>query len=1072
MTIKQKITCLVFVLLLSLPGFAVRNPLDLSLILRPLVTTEGEFRLSGGYESGRAGSRLNVSGDGILAAKTRSGWFAQGAGMVNIAGDYKEFGVSLGCGYEPGAFGVFLFADSLAVLERGVSPSFHLQIRPAVRWTTNMLSAGLFYAKALTPDRLLPRVRVENGVHYGLFREAVDHFGLDMTLRLGKRLLVSGRGLLGHRLARVEASAGVRLRDNLSLDAGYSYTYSDGAIRGMGNHSRVFASITVGSGVASRFTDLEKRVILRPDYPIVRTVEKELGRQEPETFNVVLSATPLVGPAPLEVSFHAQPSGGRAPYHTEWRVAQTPDPALEGLRPNKTFAAKGDYEVVVRVTDADGKQALSNRVIIHVQPPATGSPGFTITASSGAGGAIDPAGAVSVPAGENRLFFMKPKAGFRVGRVLVDGTPVGAPASYQFESVDKDHTIHVEFTSALSRCYEIQASCGDGGFISPAGAVPVAEGSEASFAITPAAGFRVERVLVDGTDQGAVSDYRFLKIDANHNIHAQFAPQTYDITATSGSGGAVDPAGKTTVSSGGDLTIRVLPANGYDIASVVVDGKPAGAVSSYTFATIDGPHTLHATFSQTPAPSFTISASAGPGGAISPAGDVTVPQGTNATFLIRPKAGFRVASLTVDGDAQAAADSFTFQSVTADHTIHAAFAPITHTISCSSGPGGVTDPSGSITVNQGDNLAVSIRPDEAFIIQDVVVDGASVGAVSSYTFANITADRSLRATFKKKTFPITANAGPGGGIDPSGTIIAQYGDTMTFTITPNTGYAVDEVLVDNQPQGPVQSVTLPDIRGPHTIEARFKLLTFTIQAFSNAGGSISPNGTVIVNYGDSRAFRMQADNPQVYELENVIVDGKSQGPLPTFTFTNVTADHAIRALWKLRVYRIDASAGPGGSISPAGATYHAAGSTPTFNATPDPGFEIDRVVIDSAFNAGSSAAYTFDPIYSDHTIRVLFKKKTYTILIQKAFSDGSSSTPPNPVDPIGHITVTHGDTPVITIDNHFQGSDPSTVYSLDYISDNGLTTTYRGSAKSVITHTCAPVTAPKTITCLFYRRTN
>jgi hypothetical protein len=771
------------------------------------------------------------------------------------------------------------------------------------------------------------------------------------------------------------------------------------------------------------------------------------------------------------VSFHAQPSGGRAPFKTEWSVAQSIDTTLTGLDPNKTFTAAGDYEVVATVTDAGGKRAVSNRVIIHVQPPAT-KKSFTIKASSGAGGAIDPAGSVSVPAGESRTFFMKPKAGYKVRQVTVDGSPVGAPASYTFEPAAGDHTIHVEFAPALSRCFEIQASSGAGGCISPEGAVPVEQGSEATFAITPATGYKIQKVVVDGTDQGAVSDYRFQQIDADHQIHALFIPQTFDITATASSGGVVDPAGETVVNGGDNFTVNILPDNGYDIASVIVDGKPVGAVSAYTFSNIDSNHTLRAAFSKTPVPCFTITATSGPGGVISPAGEVSVPQGTNATFFIRPKGGFRLDSLTVDGATVAITDEYTFHAVAAHHTIHTAFAPITHSVTCSSGAGGVVDPSGVITVNQGNSLTVAIQPDDAYIIRDVLVDGASVGAVSSYTFADIEEDRKLHATFKKKTFPITASAGPGGGIDPSGTIIATYGETMTFTITPATGYIVDDIIVDNISKGPLQTFTFHDIRGPHTIEARFTLKTFFIQAFSGPGGSIGPAGSITVNYGDSKTFTMRSSDPLVHELDTVIVDGKSQGSVPTYTFTNITANHTIRALWKKRSYKIEASSGPGGSISPAGISYHTAASTPTFIATPAPGYEIDRVIIDSSYNAGSAANYTFDPLYSDHTIRVLFKKKTYTVLIQKAFSDGSSSTPPNPVDPIGTVVVTHGDTLAITIDNHYQGADPSSIYSLDYISENGNTTTYRGSAKSIVTHTTAPITSPQTITCLFYRRTN
>jgi len=70
---------------------------------------------------------------------------------------------------------------------------------------------------------------------------------------------------------------------------------------------------------------------------------------------------------------------------------------------------------------------------------------------------------------------------------------------------------------------------------------------------------------------------------------------------------------------------------------------------------------------------FTITASAGSGGSISPTGAVVVNQGANQAFTISPNAGFNVSSVTVDGVNQGAITSFTFTNVQANHTISAAF---------------------------------------------------------------------------------------------------------------------------------------------------------------------------------------------------------------------------------------------------------------------------------------------------------------------------------------------------------------------------------------------------------------
>ncbi|HXB01483.1 MAG TPA: chitobiase/beta-hexosaminidase C-terminal domain-containing protein [Opitutaceae bacterium] len=70
---------------------------------------------------------------------------------------------------------------------------------------------------------------------------------------------------------------------------------------------------------------------------------------------------------------------------------------------------------------------------------------------------------------------------------------------------------------------------------------------------------------------------------------------------------------------------------------------------------------------------FTITASAGANGSISPSGGVVVNQGANQSFTITPNSGYNVSSVTVDGSGQGAITSYTFSNVQANHTISATF---------------------------------------------------------------------------------------------------------------------------------------------------------------------------------------------------------------------------------------------------------------------------------------------------------------------------------------------------------------------------------------------------------------
>ena len=72
-------------------------------------------------------------------------------------------------------------------------------------------------------------------------------------------------------------------------------------------------------------------------------------------------------------------------------------------------------------------------------------------------------------------------------------------------------------------------------------------------------------------------------------------------------------------------------------------------------------------------PTYTINASAGTGGTISPSGAVTVIQGANQTFKIEPNSGYIVSDVLVDSVSQGRKNSYPFTNVTADHTIVASF---------------------------------------------------------------------------------------------------------------------------------------------------------------------------------------------------------------------------------------------------------------------------------------------------------------------------------------------------------------------------------------------------------------
>ena len=70
---------------------------------------------------------------------------------------------------------------------------------------------------------------------------------------------------------------------------------------------------------------------------------------------------------------------------------------------------------------------------------------------------------------------------------------------------------------------------------------------------------------------------------------------------------------------------------------------------------------------------YTIKATAGAGGSISPSGNVSVREGQDQTFTITPDKGYAVANVKIDGKSIGAVKSYTFENVRRTHTIEVIF---------------------------------------------------------------------------------------------------------------------------------------------------------------------------------------------------------------------------------------------------------------------------------------------------------------------------------------------------------------------------------------------------------------
>lgn len=146
-----------------------------------------------------------------------------------------------------------------------------------------------------------------------------------------------------------------------------------------------------------------------------------------------------------------------------------------------------------------------------------------------------------------------------------------------------------------------------------------------------------------------------------------------------------------------------------------------------------------------------------------------------------------------------------------------------------SGSGSI-NPGGTISVAAGSNQTITFTPDSGYYVSSVVVDGQSVSWTgNSYTFTNVTANHTITVTFAKSGggssttyYTIDAEAGQGGEISPDGRVRVARGSNKTFTITPDKGYRIADVLVDGRSIGVVSRYTFENVHSNHTIEVFFE----------------------------------------------------------------------------------------------------------------------------------------------------------------------------------------------------------------------------------------------------------
>ncbi|MDJ0780928.1 MAG: malectin domain-containing carbohydrate-binding protein [Desulfosarcinaceae bacterium] len=293
-----------------------------------------------------------------------------------------------------------------------------------------------------------------------------------------------------------------------------------------------------------------------------------------------------------------------------------------------------------------------------------------------------------------------------------------------------------------------------------------------------------------------------------------------------------------------------------------------------------------------PAPgTYRVTASALANGTISPAGVTTVQSGDNLTFEMTPTAHHHISQVYVDDVPVGAVRTYRFNDINRNHTIRAEFAVDTYMITTDSGTAGQIAPSGPLYVAHGESITLQITPNAHREIADVIVNGESVGSVSSYTLSNVSRNCTVAASFVADRHTVEAIAEGSGSISPSGASTVACGESLTYRITPEAHHHVEDVWVDGKSVGAVTTYTFDKLEADHKITARFAIDEYVISTSMTGKGNISPAGPIKAPHGSDLGFTVKP--AAGYVVTDVRIDGESVGVTHAPVLSNIRADRNV-----------------------------------------------------------------------------------------------------------------------------------------------------------------------------------
>src|SRR5690606_16027636 len=187
--------------------------------------------------------------------------------------------------------------------------------------------------------------------------------------------------------------------------------------------------------------------------------------------------------------------------------------------------------------------------------------------------------------------------------------------------------------------------------------------------------------------------------------------------------------------------------------------------------------------------------------------------------------------------------------------VTASFASNTYSVTATATEGGQIAPS-TATVSHGQAVSFTLMPNAGYAIDTVIGCGGTLDG-NVFSTAPITEACSVVASFSLLRYTVTASAAEGGSIAPASTE-AEHGQPVSFVVTADAGYDIDEVHGCAGTLDGAIYTTAP-ITAACAVTASFAPKTHVVSTSAGEGGSIAPASSHVA-HGDSLELTIRPDD--------------------------------------------------------------------------------------------------------------------------------------------------------------------------------------------------------------------